>query len=110
FNAGAPFVSSPTSGALDPDNNVDDDDNGDPVSGFGVASQAITISASNNTLDFGFKTPTSVSIANNAIVEGTGGSTTLNLTVTRNDISEAFSLTVNTAGGTATSGTDFTAI
>ncbi|MCA9054287.1 MAG: hypothetical protein KDA75_10650, partial [Planctomycetaceae bacterium] len=52
-------------GAVDPDNNVDDDDNGAPVAGFGVASQAITLDDNteptpgagndvNTTLDFGF--------------------------------------------------------
>ncbi|MBX7240394.1 MAG: carboxypeptidase regulatory-like domain-containing protein [Bacteroidia bacterium] len=53
--------------ATDPDNNIDNDDNGEPVGGFGVASAAISLSAgsepvndgdnnnnSNLTLDFGF--------------------------------------------------------
>ena len=120
----AALVSSPVGGALDPDNDVNNDDNGDPVSGFGVAAAAITLAygaepandgdtdaSTNLSLDFGFKTPTSVTINDVAINEGTGGSTTsFNFTVTRNDNSEAFSLTVNTVDGTAVSPSDFTSI
>ncbi|MEQ1745939.1 MAG: Calx-beta domain-containing protein [Saprospiraceae bacterium] len=117
----AALVSSPIGGATDPDNDVNDDDNGDPVSGFGVASAAITVAYgaepdgadlnTNNRLDFGFKTPTTVTIGNRTLAEGTGGGpTAFNFTVTRSDTDGAFSLTVNTTGGTATSGTDFTAI
>jgi uncharacterized repeat protein (TIGR01451 family) len=49
--------------AADPDNNTDNDDNGTPLSGAGVVSQAITLSGgaetadngnSNRSLDFGF--------------------------------------------------------
>lgn len=49
--------------APDPDNNVDNDDNGTPLAGAGVVSQAITLTGgdetsdngnSNRTLDFGF--------------------------------------------------------
>ncbi len=56
--------------APDPDNDLDGDDNGDPVTGFGVASRAITLALgtepiddtdadpnSNRTLDFGFIVP-----------------------------------------------------
>ncbi len=122
YNTGAPYVSSPLTSSSDPDFDSDDnDDNGDPVSGFGVASKAFTIAYgtepdgadmnTDNRIDFGFKTPATVSISDVTMNEGTGdGSTTFNFAVTRNDNSEAFSLTVNTAGGTATSGTDFTAI
>ena len=133
FQAGGPLydntlmvamVSSPVTSAPDPDNNVNHDDNGDPVIGFGVASKAITLSfaaeptddgdAENNTnlsLDFGFKAPTVVSINNVTMNEGTGGSTTsFNFTITRTDNSEAFSLDVNTMDGTASSPSDFTAI
>lgn len=117
----AALISSPLTPAPDPDNDVDNDDNGNPVSGFGVASAAITVAYgaepdgmdmnTNNRLDFGFKTPTTVTIGNRTLAEGTGGGpTSFNFTVTRSDNEEAFSLTVNTAGGTATSGTDFTAI
>jgi len=117
----AALVSSPIGGAPDPDNDVDNDDNGDQISGFGVASNAITMAYgtepdgadlnTNNRLDFGFKTPTTVTIGNRTLAEGTGaGPTAFNFTVTRSDDDEAFSLTVNTAGGTATSGTDYTAI
>ncbi|MBK8501163.1 MAG: hypothetical protein IPL46_02580 [Saprospiraceae bacterium] len=110
YNTGAPFVSSPISGALDPDNNVDNDDNGDPVSGFGIASQAITISASNTTLDFGLKTPTIITINDVMMAEGTGGTmTSFVFMVTRSSTEDAISLTVNTAHVT-TNGSDFTAI
>ncbi len=133
FNIGGPLydiglstalVSSPTGGAPDPDNDIDNDDNGDPVAGFGVASQAITLSFvgepindgdtdanTNLTLDFGFKTPTTIIINDVTQNEGTGGSTTaFNFTVTRSDNLAAFNLTVNTADGTAVSPSDFTAI
>ena len=120
----AALISSPVGGAPDPDNDVNSDDNGDAVSGFGVASSAITLTfggepitdgdADNNTnlsLDFGFKLPTIVTINDVALVEGTGGSTTsFNFTVTRSNTNEAFNLTVNTANGTAVSPSDFTAI
>jgi hypothetical protein len=65
----------------------------------------------NNRLDLGFKTPTTVTISDVTLAEGTGGGPTLfNFTVTRSDNIEAFSLTVNTDDGTATNGSDFTAI
>ncbi len=133
FNIGGPLydnslstalISSPIGGAADPDNDVNNDDNGDPVAGFGVASQAITMAygaepttdgdADNNTnlsLDFGFKAPTTVSINDVTLAEGTGGSTTsFSFTVTRNDNGEAFSLAVNTADVTTAASSDFTAI
>jgi uncharacterized repeat protein (TIGR01451 family) len=47
-------LKSSTGSATDPDNGVDNDDNGSPLAGFGVVSQAISLAASNNTLDFGF--------------------------------------------------------
>ncbi|MBA3482497.1 MAG: DUF11 domain-containing protein, partial [Pirellulales bacterium] len=47
-------LKSSTGSAADPDNGVDNDDNGSPLAGFGVVSQAISLAASNNTLDFGF--------------------------------------------------------
>ena len=121
---GASLISSPIGGASDPDNDVNNDDNGDPVAGFGIASQAITLSfggepvndgdTDNNTnlsLDFGFKAPTTISINDITQAEGTGGSTTaFNFTVTRSDNLAAFDLTVNTLDGTAVSPSDFTAI
>jgi len=112
FNGGSPYVSSPIGGATDPDaNNTNNDDNGDPVAGFGVATAAFTVAAANSNVDFGFKTPTTVTINNVTLAEGTGGTTTAyNFTVTRNDASEAFGLTVNTADGTASSASDYTAI
>lgn len=121
----APLISSPVGGATDPDDDVNDDDNGDPVASFGVASQAITLdfgaepiddndadANTNLSLDFGFKTPTTVSINEVTLAEGTGGSTTsFDFTITRNDNSEAFDVTVNTADGTATSAdNDYAAI
>ena len=134
FNSGGPLydntlmtglISSPVGGASDPDNDTNNDDNGDPVAGFGVASQAITLAlnaeptndgdADNNTnlsLDFGFKAPTTVSIQPTlSAAEGTGaGTTSFDFTVTRTDNSETFSLTVNTSDGTANSPSDYTAI
>lgn len=47
-------LNSSTGSAADPDNGVDNDDNGAPLEGAGVASQAISLVASNNTVDFGF--------------------------------------------------------
>lgn len=125
FNVGGPLydnvlnaalISSPVGGAADPDNDVNNDDNGDPVAGFGVASAAITLALgtepindgdtdpnTNLTLDFGFKNPTTVTINDVTMNEGTGGSTTaFTFTVTRSIPDEAFSLTVNTTDGTAT--------
>ena len=134
FNSGGPLydntlmtglISSPVGGASDPDNDTNNDDNGDPVAGFGVASQAITLAlnaeptndgdADNNTnlsLDFGFKAPTTVSIQPTlSAAEGTGaGTTSFDFTVTRTDNSETFSLTVNTSDGTANAPSDYTAI
>ena len=134
FNVGGPLydaglmaalISSPVGGAPDPDNDVNNDDNGDPVAGFGVASGAITLSlagepindgdADNNTnlsLDFGFKSPTTITINDVTLAEGTGGApTAFNFTVTRSSNAEAFSLTVNTSDGTATTAdNDYTAI
>ena len=62
-----------TSGSTDPDNNIDNDDNGASVAGFGVASSAINLSvggepttdgdtdaSSNLTVDFGFSCPGSL--------------------------------------------------
>lgn len=118
YDAGlsAALVSSPVGGAPDPDNNTNNDDNGDPVSGFGVASQAITLAlgteptndgdSDNNTnlsLDFGFKTPVQVTISDVGPAEGTGGTTTaFNFTVTLDSDGGNFSLNVNTSDGTAT--------
>lgn len=118
------LISSPIGGAADPDNDVNNDDNGDPVSGFGVAAAAVTVAygtepisdgdADNNTnlsVDFGFKAPTSVTINDVTMAEGTGGGTTaFNFTVTRTDNAEAFSLDVNTMDGTGSSPSDFTAV
>jgi uncharacterized repeat protein (TIGR01451 family) len=47
-------LKSSSGAAVDPDNGVDNDDNGSPLAGFGVVSQAISLTSSNNTLDFGF--------------------------------------------------------
>jgi hypothetical protein len=124
YTSGNAMVSSPIGGATDPDNDINNDDNGDPVAGFGVASAAITVAYgaepvndgdidanTNLSLDFGFKTPTTITINDVTLSEGTGGSTTaFNFTVTRNDNSEAFNLTVNTMDGTAANTSDFTGI
>jgi hypothetical protein len=120
----SPLVSSPFNGAPDPDNNLDHDDNGEAVSGFGVASAAITLALNlepdndgdtdkntNLSLDFGFKTAVSVSIGDVTLAEGTGGTTTAyNFTVTRSDNVDALSLTVNTQNGTAIGASDYTSI
>jgi hypothetical protein len=112
YNSGQPLVSSPTTGAPDPDlNTTDNDDNGNNVSGFGIACAAFTVSAAINHVDFGFKTPSTVTINDLTLSEGSGaGPTAFHFTVTRSTNEEAFSLTVNTAAGTAAAGTDFTAI
>ncbi len=122
---GVALVSSPIGGAPDPDTDIDNDDNGDPVAGFGVATTALTLAfgtepiddgdADNNTnysVDFGFKDQTTVTISDVSLAEGTGGSTTAyNFTVTRSDNFDAFNLTVNTVDGTASAGAlDFTNI
>ncbi|NBB23039.1 DUF11 domain-containing protein, partial [Runella sp. CRIBMP] len=111
------LLSSPQGAAPDPDNNTDNDDNGQDALSGSIASQAITLDfagglvENNTTLDFGFKTPINVTISDVTLAEGNGGgTTTFGFTVTRNDVTTAFDLTVNTLGGTAVSGTDFTAI
>ncbi|MBL7794274.1 MAG: hypothetical protein JNK77_18225, partial [Saprospiraceae bacterium] len=112
YNMGAPFVSSPLSGAGDPDVDLDDDDdNGDAVSGFGVATAAFTISGDNNNIDFGFKTPTIIYIDNATQDEGTGGSTSpFSIVVTRSNIADNFTLSANTMPGTASNSSDYTAL
>ena len=74
-------------GIVDPDNDVDGDDNGEPVVGFEVASLAVTLTAggetlanqdgdgdtdANLTLDFGFDQPLTID-GNTAIIFGTLG-------------------------------------
>ncbi|QDT71152.1 DUF11 domain-containing protein [Lacipirellula limnantheis] len=56
FNAGQALegLKSSTGGAVDPDNGVDGDDNGVALAGYGVVSQALSLIAANNTVDFGF--------------------------------------------------------
>jgi hypothetical protein len=112
YNGGQPLVSSPTTAAPDPDfSTTDNDDNGNAISGFGVATQAFSVSAAINHVDFGFKTPTTVTISDLALNEGNGGGTTsFNFTVNRSDFDDAFSLTVNTTDGTASSASDYTAV
>ncbi|MER0439648.1 Calx-beta domain-containing protein, partial [Emticicia sp. W12TSBA100-4] len=112
YNTGQPLVSSPTTSPPDPDfNNTDNDDNGHPVSGFGVATQAFNIAATINHVDFGFKTPTRVSISDFSVNEGNNSSVTIfNFSVTRSDNDEVFTLTVNTADGTAVSTSDYNTI
>ncbi len=54
--------------------------------------------------------PTSLSINDVTQVEGSSGSSNFQFTITRSNTNSAVSVVVNTAGGSATSGTDFTAI
>ncbi|RIK75620.1 MAG: hypothetical protein DCC67_15055 [Planctomycetota bacterium] len=56
FQAGQPLagLQSSTPAAADPDNLADGDDNGVPLAGHGVVSQAISLLASSSTVDFGF--------------------------------------------------------
>ncbi len=56
FNAGQALegLKSSTGGAVDPDNGIDGDDNGTALAGHGVVSQALSLIAANNTVDFGF--------------------------------------------------------
>ncbi len=112
YNSGSPYVSSPVGGAGDPDTDTDDnDDNGDPVSSFGIATSAFTVNNDNATIDFGLKVPTTVTINDLTLNEGTSGSTTsFSFTVTRSNTSEAFNLAVNTTNGSAASSSDYTAI
>lgn len=112
YNMGVPLVTSPVSGAGDPDTDLDDNDNnGEPVVGFGVASKAFTVFAEDLKVDFGFKTPTTVAINNITLDEGTNGpGTGFTFTVTRSSTEDDFSLTANSSGGTADSGTDFVAV
>jgi hypothetical protein len=130
FNPGGPLydnglmaalVSSPIGGAVDPDNDLDNDDNGDPVAGFGVAASAITLAYgaepitdgdalanTNLTLDFGFKVPTIITINDITTAEGTGGSTSaFTFIISRSSNDETFDLVVNTMDGTANSGSDY---
>lgn len=56
FNAGQALegLKSSSGVAADPDNGVDNDDNGTPLAGHGVVSQALSLIAANMTVDFGF--------------------------------------------------------
>jgi hypothetical protein len=103
------LISSPLGGAPDPDSDsVDGDDNGDPIPGFGVGTAVFAITGDNPTIDFGFKTPTTISIGDVAMAEGTGaGSTTFTFTVTRSSDEETFSVNVGTANSTAIAGSDY---
>lgn len=106
------LISSPTGAAPDPDNNTDNDDNGQDAINSSIASQAITLSYSagnvevNNTLDFGFKTPTTVTIDDPMVMEGNvaGDNSVLTFTVTRSDNADAFSLDIAITGGSASGG------
>ncbi|WP_164489993.1 Calx-beta domain-containing protein [Runella sp. SP2] len=119
FNSGKPLnglISSLGGVAPDPDNNTDNDDNGQDAINGSIASQAITLAydvstvENNTTLDFGFRTPTLVSISDITPNEGNGGgTTTFTFTVTRDNTDEAFSLAVNTNNVTANS-SDYTPI
>ncbi|MCA9052783.1 MAG: tandem-95 repeat protein, partial [Planctomycetaceae bacterium] len=77
-NSSGPLAGTfPLPGAVDPDNNVDNDNNGAAVTGFETASQAITLAYNteptagtgndtNNTLDFGFLANAAPVATNNA--------------------------------------------
>ena len=56
FNGGGALegLKSSTGSAVDPDNGIDNDDNGTALAGSGVVSQALSLIAANNTVDFGF--------------------------------------------------------
>ncbi len=56
FNDGQALegLKSSTGAAVDPDNGVDGDDNGTALAGYGVVSQALSLIAANNSVDFGF--------------------------------------------------------
>jgi len=56
FNAGQALegLKSSVGSAVDPDNGVDGDDNGTALAGYGVVSQALSLIAANNSVDFGF--------------------------------------------------------
>jgi uncharacterized repeat protein (TIGR01451 family) len=56
FNAGQALegLKSSVGSAVDPDNGVDNDDNGTALAGYGVVSQALSLIAANNSVDFGF--------------------------------------------------------
>ena len=119
FNTGKPLnglISSPGGTAPDPENNTDNDDNGQDAINSSIASQAITLNytggavENNTTLDFGFRTPTLITINDVTKSEGSGGGTTVfTFTVNRSDNSGTFGLTVNTAAVSANNG-DYTAI
>ncbi|WP_037299244.1 Calx-beta domain-containing protein [Runella limosa] len=119
FGAGKPLnglISSPGGIAPDPENNTDNDDNGQDAINSSIASQAITLNytggavENNTTLDFGFRTPTLITINDVTKSEGSGGGTTVfAFTVNRSDNSGTFGLTVNTAAVSANNG-DYTAI
>ncbi|MBK8424512.1 MAG: hypothetical protein IPL27_00445 [Lewinellaceae bacterium] len=121
YNSGVPLISSPVGGAADPDDNANNDDNGDPVVGFGVASAAVTMSYGaepalvddgddtngNLTVDFGFKTPATVTVTVLPTSVPEDGGTGLVYTFTRNDANPS-PLVVNfSVGGTATFSTDY---
>lgn len=56
FNDGQALegLKSSTGSAVDPDNGIDGDDNGTALAGHGVVSQALSLIAANNSVDFGF--------------------------------------------------------
>ncbi|MCC6491944.1 MAG: DUF11 domain-containing protein [Pirellulales bacterium] len=47
-------LKSSTGSAADPDDGVDNDDNGSPLEGYGVVSRAVSLAASSSAVDFGF--------------------------------------------------------
>lgn len=118
------LVSSPVPSSTDPDDNINNDDNGDEVPSFGVASKPVTLAiatepttdgdadnSTNLSVDFGFKTKTTISIGDVTMNEGSGGATTsFTFTLTRSSNEDLIGLTVNTMNGTAVSANDFTVV
>ena len=103
FMAGQPLFgfasSSGNDPAADPDDNVDDDDNGTAVTGLGVVSGVITLVSgaeptddgdadanTNLTVDFGFSPQVDVEIAKDVLTANpvAGGEATFRITVTNN--------------------------
>ena len=111
FGAGQPledFVTSPGT-ATDPDDNIDNDDNGTLIAGVGVASAALTIASgaepindsdtdanTNFALDFGFAPQTDLTVTKTSTQTNApaGGKVTYTLTARNDGILGATGVTV----------------
>lgn len=90
LRSGAIATQNPIAGAVDPDNNVNNDNNGSVVAGFDVASAGITLDYGtepggdvNNTLDFGFEAAVSETLTISislATMSENGGSSSVTVT------------------------------